>query len=77
MKTAYRPTRNYDRMPANRNGIDCFYQSLIAWGVSLSVDSGHIVIHAPAGNVSPALEKEVRKREQKLLVHLGTLEQSK
>lgn len=77
MKTAYRPTRNYDRMPANRNGIEFFYRNLIAWGVSLSVDSGRIVIHAPGNNVSPALEKEVRKREAKLLAHLGTLEQSK
>ena len=53
-----RPTfRNYDRMPANRNGIEFFYRNLVAWGVSLSVQDGRIVIHAPAGNIAPALKK--------------------
>jgi hypothetical protein len=69
-----RPTfRNYDKMPANRNGIEYFYRNLIAWGVSLSVQDGRIVIHAPAGNVAPALEKAIRQREQQLLAHLWTL----
>lgn len=77
MKTAYRPARNYDKMPQNRNGIEFFYRNLIAWGVSLSVDGGRIVIHAPGNNVSPALEKEVRRREQSLLAHLGTLDKQK
>ena len=68
-----RPTfRNYDRMPTNRNGIEFFYRNLVAWGVSLSVQDGRIVIHAP-GNVAPALEKAIRQREQKLLAHLRTL----
>lgn len=44
----------------------------VAWGVSLSVQDGRIVIHAP-GNVAPALEKAIRQREQKLLAHLRTL----
>ena len=60
-------------MPANRNGIEYFYRNLIAWGVSLSVQDGRIVIHAPTGNVAPALEKAIRQREQKLLAHLRTL----
>ena len=69
-----RPTfRNYDKMPANRNGIEFFYRNLVAWGVSLSVQDGRIVIHAPAGNIAPALEKAIRQREQKLLAHLRTL----
>lgn len=46
----------------------------VAWGVSLSVQDGRIVIHAPAGNVAPALEKAIRQREQQLLAHLRTLE---
>lgn len=78
MTITRRPARrNYDRMPQNRNGIEFFYRNLIAWGVSLSVANGRIVIHAPGNNVSPALEKEVRKREQKLLAHLGTLNKQK
>lgn len=71
-----RPRRNYDKLPQNKSGIQYFYQSLIGWGVHLTVDAGRIVIHAPAGNVSPALEKEVRKREQALLAHLRTIEQA-
>lgn len=65
--------RNYDRMPANRNGIEYFYRNLIAWGVSLSVRDGRIVIHAPGNNVAPALEKAIRQREQALISHLRTL----
>ena len=73
MTTIRRPTRrNYDKMPANRNGIEYFYRNLIAWGVSLSVKDSRIVIHAP-GNVAPALEKAIRQREQQLLAHLRTL----
>lgn len=75
-KTAYRPRRpNYDKMPVNRSGIQYFYQSLLAWGISLSVANGRIVIHAPGGNVSPALEKSIRERETKLLAHLRRLPQ--
>ncbi len=56
--TTRRPTfRNYDKMPANRNGIEYFYRNLIAWGVSLSVQDGRIVIHAPAGECGASAKK--------------------
>ncbi len=72
------PTRrNYDRMPANRNGVEYFYRNLIAWGVALAVRDGRIVICAPGNNVAPALEKEIRRREQLLLAHLRTLDKQK
>jgi len=42
-KTRRPVRRNYDKMPANRNGIEYFYHNLVAWGVSLSVDGGKLV----------------------------------
>ena len=71
--TTRRFTRNYDPAPKNKSGIDCFYQSLIGWGVIVTVANGELVITAPNDNVSPALRQAVERRKDKLIKHIEGL----
>ena len=74
MKTGYKPyTRNYDRMPKSKRGVECFYAMLVAGGIFLTLDNGQLVIHAPGDNVSPVLRSEIAKREQALIAHVRGL----
>jgi hypothetical protein len=56
-----------DRMPKNKNGIEHFYRSLLAFGITLNLDGDRIEILAPHGNVSPTLEQAIERRKSALL----------
>lgn len=66
-------TRNYDPSPKPKNSIQCFYQSLVGWGILVTVERGEIVIKAPTGNVSPALRKAIEARKTALVAHIRGL----
>lgn len=57
-----------DRMPANKNGIEYFYRSLLSFGITLELLPGDMIrILAPDNNVSPVLRDAIKARKEKLL----------
>lgn len=58
---------NFDPIIKNKQGVECFYQSLIAFGILLRLVDNEIVIESPHQNLSPVLRQEVEKRKYLLI----------
>jgi DNA-binding transcriptional regulator YhcF (GntR family) len=72
-KPTRRFTRNYDPAPKNLSGIQCFYQSLVGWGIVVTIKGNELVIKGPGDKVSPVLEQAIEKRKDKLIAHIRGL----